>query len=333
MPMKPPRFWAQQPDPYAREAAPVTRAMLTPLAWLYGAGFVSKQARAKPKSVAAYVICVGNLTVGGSGKTPFVRYLRAALADTGVRVATLSRGYGGRLKTVVKIDSEKHTAQDVGDEPRMLAQDGESWIGADRFAAAQAMADDGVEIIIMDDGFQNWALEKDYNILVFDGGDPVGNGCLLPKGPLREPIKSGLARADLAIFMGQNTDNRDYASWPVAQTLSLDIETASLDTSKRYVAFAGIGRPQKFFDSLAKTGADICEAVSYADHYPYKPKDLSFLRTLAGEYQADLITTEKDWVRLLPSQRENIAYLGIKLAVSPALNTWLAAFKNTLQKG
>ena len=188
----------------------------------------------------------------------------------------------------------------------MLARTGEAWIGADRVVAAKAMVADGVEIIIMDDGHQNPTLKKDLSIIVIDGGNPVGNGFVFPKGPLREPVERGLARADAVIVMG----DLDH---PLPQLDPLDQPVFSGKLAPRgpapggpLVAFAGIGRPQKFFDTLLAVGAELVEAVPFPDHHSFSDSDLSYLRTLASERGAQLITTEKDYVRLTPQERDSI---------------------------
>ncbi len=312
--MRPPHFWSGGLDPRAREAAPVTRALLTPLASLYAALTARRLARARPERVPVPVICVGNLTLGGSGKTPIVAALRAQLTGQGLRAASLSRGYRGRLKGPLRVDPARHSARDVGDEPAMLAAGGETWIGADRPAAARAMARAGVEVIVMDDGHQTPTLHRDLSLVVIDAGDPFGNGHVFPKGPLREPVRAGLARADAVILAGAGPE--PDASWP-CPVLRAHVRPLAPPPPGPLVAFAGIGRPEKFFDSLTAAGAELADTVPFPDHHAYRPSDLAFLDRLAGERGAGLITTAKDAMRLPPEVRARVQVLDVEAVFDP----------------
>lgn len=311
--MRAPHFWSAGLDPYSREAAPVTRALLTPLAALYGLGVKRKIARARPAHVDIPVVCIGNLTVGGVGKTPLVVAIRDRFAAAGLRAASLSRGYGGRLKGPLRVEPGTHAASDVGDEPLMLAGTGEAWIGANRPDAARAMQAAGVEVIIMDDGHQNPSLTKTLSLVAVDAGAPFGNGHVLPKGPLREPVAFGLSRADVVILLGE-------APVPAAveksgrPVLRARIRPTGAVPDGPLVAFAGIGHPEKLFDSLTESGADLREGVGYDDHYMYTSGDLDFLRKLAADHGARLITTEKDVARLPADWRVNVLTWPVKVA-------------------
>lgn len=303
--MKAPHFWSHGLDPKSREAAPLTRVFLTPLERLYIWGVRRKLASAKPHPAPVPVICVGNLTVGGVGKTPVVAALREKLTAMGYRAATLSRGYGGTLEGPLRVDETTHMAADVGDEPLMLACSGESWIGRDRAAAAEAMATAGVEVIVMDDGFQNPSLEKTLSILAIDAAAPFGNGYCLPKGPLREPIADGMARADAVLLIGEGELPTGLIP-PSKPLLRASIQPRGPAPHGPLIAFAGIGRPRKMFDSLTEAGADLRDGVGFGDHYVYIERDMTFLRQLAADHKARLITTEKDFVRLPKDWREGI---------------------------
>ncbi len=310
--MKAPRFWSGQLDPKSREAAPLTRALLTPLAVMYAHITARKIRNTKPYKSDAIVICVGNLTVGGVGKSPIVSAIRSRLRTTSaLRVATLSRGYGGQLKGPLRVDPEGHTAEEVGDEPLMLAMHGESWIGADRAAAAKAMCEDGVDVIVMDDGHQNPSLEKDLNIVVIDSFDPFGNGFVIPKGPLREPIHAGLARADAVVSMGTELPPNILTETGLP-ILRAEIKATGKCPTGPLVAFAGIGRPEKLFDTLKALGADLRDSVPFPDHHVYSSGDLRYLERLANDHEAQLITTEKDYTRLAPEDRQHILTLPVE---------------------
>ena len=309
--MREPRFWSREVDPRSREAAPLLRFLLTPFAWVYALITRQRIHRAEAVSVPATVICIGNLTAGGVGKSPVVAALRAHLQEVHQRrVATLSRGYKGRLKGPIRVDPRHHQAVDVGDEPLMLAAAGEAWIGADRAAAGTTMSAAGVDIILMDDGHQNPSLAKDFTIIVVDASAGFGNGFVIPKGPLREPVRDGLARADAIIIMGEGT--------PPAELARADLPTfhgrlvpLEVPPQQAYVAFAGIGRPEKFFDTLTSLGADLRDSVPFADHHAFTDADMRYLRRLADDHSAHLITTEKDFARLPQEMRENIHTLPV----------------------
>ncbi len=303
--MKAPHFWSAGLDPKSREAAPVTRALLTPLAMLYTWGIRNKLARAQPAKVQIPVVCVGNLTVGGVGKTPIVAAIRAHLSGKGLHAASLSRGYGGSQIGPEKIYPDWHTASMCGDEPLMLSRTGESWIGQDRLAAVNEMTLAGVKAVVMDDGHQNPSIEKTLSLVVIDAAAPFGNGHVLPKGPLREPVGDGLARADGVILMGTGNIPAEVTASGLP-VLRAQLVPAAPPPEGPLVAFAGIGRPVKFFDDLKAQGADLREAIGYPDHHAYTQKDLKFLHRVAEDHGARLITTSKDHVRLEADDQERI---------------------------
>ena len=331
--MKGPHFWSAGLDPSSREAAPLTRALLTPLTWLYLQGFNRKLAKAIPARVSARVLCIGNLTAGGAGKTPVAEAIRERITARGLRAATLSRGHGGRNAGPLKVDPAVDTFRDVGDEPLLLSATGEAWIGRDRAAAAQAMTEAGVRVILMDDGHQNPSLAKDFTFIVIDAGAPFGNGHILPKGPLREPVGSGLARADAVILMGEGPVPTKVAA-SGKPVLRAHLKATGAAPSGPLVAFAGIGRPQKFFDSLKAAGADVKDEMPFADHHPYTSGDLSLLKDLACRDGARLITTSKDHVRLPAETRAATLVFPVKAVFEDeaALDALLAPLFNGQQR-
>lgn len=303
--MREPHFWSADLDPRSREAAPLSRFLLTPFSMLYGWITARRIKNTTPTQIDIPVICVGNLTAGGVGKSPIVSHIREILKEnTKLRAATLSRGYKGRLKGPLKVNTT-HAADDVGDEPLMLSASGESWIGADRAIAGTAMQRDGVQAIIMDDGHQNPSLSKDLSFVVVDATARFGNGHIIPKGPLREPINEGLARADAVIVVGSDETPQELSLF-ANPILHAHIQPKGAPAPHPYVAFAGIGRPEKMFDSLKAAGADLRDAVPYPDHHEFTNSDIKYLRRLAADNGAKLITTEKDYVRLSPSDRHDI---------------------------
>ena len=333
--MREPRFWSREVDPKSREAAPVMRMLLSPLAWAYAEVTRRKIAAADSVSVGATVICVGNLTAGGTGKSPVVADLRDRIQSRfGLRTATLSRGYKGKLKGPLKVDPTQHTAADVGDEPLMLAVTGESWIGANRAEAGQAMSEAGVELIVMDDGHQNPGLAKDLTFIVVDSHAGFGNGFVIPKGPLREPVIAGLQRADAIIIMGDGQEPAILhdANLPLIRGA---ISAKHKPPADRYVGFAGIGRPEKFFDTLEQLGVDLRDSVPFPDHHAFSESDVRYLKRLAQDHGAKLITTEKDYVRMTDQMRQEIEYLPIKVQfdLEPELDKLLADVINARENG
>ena len=298
--MRPPEFWTK-----GGRRAPMLQALAWPVSRVYEHISAAKVKNAAPARVDKPVICVGNVSLGGVGKTPVARALAAKLRAQGKSVHVLLRGYGGTQRGPLRIDSARHDAREVGDEALLHAADGPTWIAHDRAAGARAAIAAGAELILMDDGFQNMGLAKDLSLLVFDAAAGLGNARVFPSGPLREPVAAALARADGAIVMGDGA-----AAWLVGfsgPVLRTRLASSAAPAAGKFVAFAGIGRPEKFFDSLKAAGADVAEAVPFSDHHRYTQGDLDFLAKLARERGAQLITTEKDYVRLAPAARAGIS--------------------------
>jgi tetraacyldisaccharide 4'-kinase len=313
--MRAPRFWANPP---ARPGA--AARLLAPLAAAWAWAARRRLARGTPARLAVPVICVGNLTAGGAGKTPTVIAIVERLRARGVSVHVVSRGHGGSLDGPLRVTERRHTAAEVGDEPLLLAAFAPVWIGRDRAAAARAAEAAGAAAIVMDDGFQNPSLAKDLSIVVVDAGYGFGNGRVIPAGPLREPVAAGLARADLLLPIGEPADReRLLAAWPQAAALPvLAGRLAPLPTGMdwhglRALAFAGIGRPRKFFATLRSLGAEIVAARAFGDHAAYDARLLARLESEARSKSAQLVTTEKDAVRLPPAFRSKVLVLPVRL--------------------
>jgi tetraacyldisaccharide 4'-kinase len=306
-----PRWW------YSRDqrVAPVTRTLLAPAAWIWAAVTARRIARAHPVDPGAPVICVGNLTVGGAGKTPVVHAVAARLAARGVAVHLLSRGYGGHLAGPVRVDSRRHTAGEVGDEPLMLARDFPVWVARDRAAGAKAAVAAGAQVIVMDDGHQNPALRKALSLVVVDaetrdGEWPFGDGRVCPSGPLREPLAAGLARADLVVALLPadlpGLDPELAALLAARPLVTARLEPGAAPPAGPQVGFAGVGKPWKVERALRAAGCELADFAPFPDHFAYDAAVLQTLAARAEQFAAGLVTTEKDWVRLAPAWRERV---------------------------
>ena len=306
-----PRWW------YVRRGAPapVTRALLKPASWAWAWATARRIARATPYDPGVPVICVGGLTVGGTGKTPTAQALLARLKARGVAAAALSRGYGGRLSGPVRVDLATHVAADVGDEPLMLAAEASTWVSRDRPAGAAMAVADGAEVLVLDDGHQNPSLRKALSLVVVDGETrgrewPFGDGAVFPAGPMREPLKAGLARADAVVLMLpadlEAPDPELLALFAPKPVLVARLEPVAPPPAGPQLAFAGIAKPWRFEKALLAAGCELADFAPFPDHAEFDPADLRFLAERAETLGAALLTTEKDWVRLPPAWRERV---------------------------
>ncbi len=308
-----PRWWYSRHD----APAPLTRALLRPASWVWSLATARRIARSKqaPK-LSIPVISVGNLTVGGSGKTPITREILRCLIARGVGAHGLSRGYGGRLGGPVQVDVARHDARDVGDEPLMLARDAPVWVARDRAAGGRAAAAAGAEVLVLDDGHQSPAVRKSLSLVVVDGetrsGEwPFGDGAVFPAGPMREPLAPGLARADAVVVLlpgdGAEADPELLALFGKTPVLIARLTSQAPALEGAQVGFAGIAKPWRFEATLRAAGVELADFAGFPDHATLSPRDLAFLRARAATYRAGLVTTEKDWVRLPPEERNTIA--------------------------
>ena len=317
MSLSTPKWWYLRD----RKHAAMTRMLLKPLSWIWAGVTAGRIARATPVDPGLPVISIGNLTVGGSGKTPVAREVLRLLRRSGLEAHALSRGYGGKLEGPVRVDLNLHTAAEVGDEPLMLALDSPAWIARDRVAGARAAAADGAQALVLDDGHQNPALKKTLSLIVVDGETrddegPFGDGSVFPSGPMREPLKAGLARADaVVILMPSDLAEPDPELLETVGALPVFVarlKPAGPPPSGPLVGFAGIAKPWKVERSLKAAGADLADFAPFSDHAAFKEEDLRFLADRAEQFGATLVTTEKDWSRLPPEWRARVTSWPVK---------------------
>lgn len=256
------------------------------------------------------VICIGNLIAGGSGKTPTCIAIAKIMQHKGFNPVIISRGYKGRLKNIL-VNKQIHTAKDVGDEPLILSRQCKVIISPNRLNGIKLAASLGFTIAITDDGFQNPYFKKDLSLITIDGKYGFGNKMIIPSGPLRESIKSGLKRADGIILIG--TDAYNLKSEITKPVISARIQPLGSELEGKYIAFCGIGYPEKFFDTLSQTKALIIRHYSYPDHHFYSKKEIENLLIQAKDLDAKLITTAKDFVKIPKELKENIKVLEIAI--------------------
>lgn len=320
--MKAPGFWARDG---------LIPLILTPLSWIWRAETARRLGSGKRERLSVPVICVGNLTAGGTGKTPTAIAVMELLQKRGIKAHFVSRGYGGSERGPLLVDPAKHKADQVGDEPPLLAAFAPTWVGQDRAVTAKAAIAAGAKALVLDDGFQNASLRHDLTILTIDAATGFGNSRIIPAGPLREPVAQGLKRADLVVAIGDETTQASFrGKWPEIDVLKADLKPlpTGMDwQGQRVLAFAGIGRPAKFFVTLKSLGADIVASREFGDHAPYSPTILNRLQSDAAALKAQLVTTEKDAARLPDWFLPKVITLPVRLVFAdPApLATALAA--------
>ncbi|CAK0742354.1 Tetraacyldisaccharide 4'-kinase [uncultured Gammaproteobacteria bacterium] len=311
--MKAPGFWYRPAGTLA--------SLLTPLGLVYAAAGAVQRAIVSPWRAPIPVLCIGNLVAGGAGKTPLALALLNHLRSRGIVAHGLSRGYGGSESGPLLVNPTLHGADRVGDEPLLLAQAAPTWVARDRVAGARAAIATGAKALVLDDGFQNPALIKDLSLLVVDGAVGFGNGKVIPAGPLREPIAAGLARSQAVVVIGEDrtgvaalVERLTAGRVPVLNAyLRPEPAVVAELKGKRVLAFAGIGRPDKFFATCAALGAEIVESVPFPDHHRFLAQEIEALLARAERLAALAVTTTKDTVRLSPQLRERVRVVPVTL--------------------
>ncbi|MEM6780286.1 MAG: tetraacyldisaccharide 4'-kinase [Pseudomonadota bacterium] len=306
--LKAPKFWNEKN---------ALSSALSPLSYLYWLGHSFHQKGKTAYRASIPVLCVGNAVVGGSGKTPTVLALIDVLKEQELckNPFVLTRGYGGSIQSPVQVDPQNHNTAQVGDEALLLARKAPVIKSADRAAGAKMAEELGADMILMDDGLQNPTLHQDIKVLVVDSVFGFGNERLLPAGPLRAPLRQTLESVDLIITIGKRTDHVSMFSLDeTAPTIWAYLDSdEQLDAVKPYIGFAGIGRPEKFEKSLKDMNANIAAFHPFADHHPYSAYDMEKLRRDAQKHKAQLITTEKDFVRIPSAYHKYVEVLPVNL--------------------
>jgi tetraacyldisaccharide 4'-kinase len=291
--LKAPKFW------YLKKDTILSRS-LYPLSLLFRLGTKLRNIISRTHKFSFPIICIGNIVVGGAGKTPVAIKIGGLLKLAGYNPHFISKGYAGVIKRSTLIESW-HSPKSVGDEPLLLSTIAPTWIGEDRVNSIRLAKNMGADCIIMDDGFQNPTIHKDFSIIVINASQEFGNTRVMPAGPLRESIKSGLSRTNLIIVIGEITNNLqknipDHI--PVIQAKFKINNENKIFKGQKITAFAGIAYPEKFFTSLREQGAKIIKEVTYPDHHIYDENDLLNLAETANKTQSILVSTQKDFVRI-----------------------------------
>lgn len=314
MQLKTPKFWIKKN---------LISCALWPFSLFYLLGLFLKNSLTKETKISKPVICIGNLIAGGSGKTPtaieigriLYEIIEESAAKKSFQFAYLSRGYMGDGSLFLSLRDSKHSAENVGDEPMLLIEMAPTFVAKKRlFGAKQIEKIKKIDAIVLDDGMQDHSLFKDFTILVVDGKIGFGNEFLIPAGPMREPLKSGIKRADLVVVIGEIREDlqKKLSSKKIVHA---DFIAKNLDQfkGKKLMAFCGLAYPQKFFSFLLKNNLELVEQKSFPDHYHYQEKDLENLCKAAEVKGLKLITTKKDWVKFPKNFQDKISYLDIEL--------------------
>lgn len=305
--MRAPKFW---------ESNGLIPFSLKPLSYVWQVAACLRHLTTKPYSAPMPVLCIGNVVAGGAGKTPVALDLLQRLRQRGHTPWALTRGYGGQQPGPLLIDRQHHTATDVGDEALLLAEVAPTLVARNRPDGARLAAAHSAPALILDDGLQNPSLAKDLSLLVIDGAYGIGNGQIMPAGPLRESLSSAIDRCHAVIMIG--SDVHGIASTlpktkPILRARFIPDNTATF-SGQRVSAFAGIGRPEKFAASLRDAGAEVVAFRSFADHHPYQEAEITQLIADAGAAKAQLVTTAKDYIRLPSQFRDQVNVFRIKIS-------------------
>ena len=305
--MKAPQFW-YEPNTWKAK-------FLYPLGYFYNLLTLLRGKLAKPQSYSCLTICIGNLNVGGTGKTPTTIALAQHFLKKGLQVHVVSRGYKGKFQGTFLVDPQKHKSDEVGDEPLLMSEFTSVWVSNKRKNGIAAAENAGAQIVLLDDGFQDSSFHKDFSLIVVDGEKGFGNKKCMPAGPLRENIVQGFKRADALVIVGQRIYKFDTfpTHLKIIHSTLKPIETGMNWKEGKYLAFAGIADPSKFFKTLRSLGANLIDCVALSDHQKLDGQVLKRLERKANSAHAQLVTTEKDAVRLSNTYRKKVLSLPVRI--------------------
>ena len=305
--MKAPQFW-YEPNTWKAK-------FLYPLGYFYNLLTLLRGKLAKPQSYSCLTICIGNLNVGGTGKTPTTIALAQHFLKKGLQVHIVSRGYKGKFQGTFLVDPQKHKSDEVGDEPLLMSEFTSVWVSNKRKNGIAAAENAGAQIVLLDDGFQDPSFHKDFSLIVVDGEKGFGNKKCMPAGPLRENIVQGFKRADALVIVGQRIYKFDTfpTHLKIIHSTLKPIETGMNWKEGKYLAFAGIADPSKFFKTLRSLGANLIDCVALSDHQNLDGQVLKRLERKANSAHAQLVTTEKDAVRLSNTYRKKVLSLPVRI--------------------
>jgi tetraacyldisaccharide 4'-kinase len=307
-----PKFWERGDSVAARVLEPVSK--------IYGAISSARYSSVTPESVAIPTICVGNVVVGGAGKTPVAAAICELLKGELRTPHVISSGYGGYIKNVVRVDRGIHTYLQVGDEALLLSASAPTWIGKNKVHACRAAISAGADVIVMDDGLQNNAVVKDLSILVIDSVQGFGNEKLLPAGPLRETVGSGIRKSDVVLIIGERNEAIEDRILSInkgmkiyhAKTEAADVAT---EDDAKVIGFCGLGYPSKFRMTLEQAGYNVVDFIAFRDHHAYTITEIQKLITMARRVGARLVTTWKDYVKIPSVFKDDIEAIGVRLKI------------------
>jgi tetraacyldisaccharide 4'-kinase len=313
---KAPKFWSKKDSSAAR--------LLRPLAKVYSFVTSARVNSVSPEDADVPVVCIGNVVLGGAGKTPAVKLACDILRDEAHVPHVLTSGYGGYLKNVVRIDPSRHSYLQVGDEALLSAMVAPTWVGKNRINAARAAILGGADVLVMDDGLQNNSIRKDLNVLAVDSGQGFGNEEVFPAGPLRETVDSGIRKSDIVLMIGDENRNLEERirlskkNIPICHAKMKVTEKLNIEDG-RVIGFCGLGYPEKFRKTLIEEGLDVVDFIAFSDHHPYTITEIQKLIKASRNSCTKLITTMKDYVKIPDVFKNEVLVVHIELVTSDDL--------------
>ena len=323
--MKAPKFWNNKNS--------IVSVLLIPLSFLWQLSSLIHKKR--PHKLDIPIIKIGNVVAGGAGKTPTVISLTKKLKNSGINVHIISKGYKSSVKESIQVNTKLHTFKEVGDEALLCAKIATTWVGRSRLQSIKCAIKEGAKLVILDDGIQDDSIESNLNILIFNGSQGIGNGRIIPAGPMRETLQDAIKKSQLAIIIEEDKSNINKLikkSIPVLNAnLKIENEYINNFKNKNVLAFCGIGFPEKFYTTLEKIGCNITYKKSFSDHYVYTEKDIKNLFIKAQELDSLLITTEKDHIKIMKAYKNRVFFFPISIEFSDydLLDTFLLSVIKT----